>query len=110
MRSERLACGALAVWAQPLWVLHWHHLLEHGTHYVAAADASDAARVAKWYAARPTCAHAVGRAGAALVGRYLTPHATRCYWATLLRGYARKMPSRRLPANSPTIDEYLMQA
>ena len=50
------------------------------------------------------------RAGAALVGRYLTPHATRCYWATLLRGYASKMPSRRLPANSPTIDEYLMQA
>ena len=117
-----LACGALGIWAQPLWVLHWHHLLQGGgiespggaggeaDNYVAAASADGLAHAAAFYRARPHCAHAAAARGAALVRRYLSEQANSCYWATLLRGLATRLP---VAAGAPpaegakTIDEWL---
>lgn len=121
-----LACGALGIWAQPLWVLHWHHLLQGAgqgaggasaaaasdvaDNYVAVSSAGGLAHAAAFYRARPRCAHAAAARGAALVRRYLSEQATSCYWATLLRGLATRLPvaAGSSPAEgAKTIDEWL---
>ena len=161
--GPRLACGAMGMWAQPLWVLHWHHLLIEGQNYVRALDAKGVQRCANYYRSRPECAWPIARHGhevcittllsslttcdpsvyslcaavsasryplfvvapivrqfllcalvlSQLVGKYLNQHATHCYWATLLRGFALRMPvgprTRPLAQGAASIDEYLQR-
>lgn len=111
-----LACGAVGIWAQPLWTLHWHHLLEAGTHYLPVPSAEGVRRCAACLRDRPALAHRIALEGHSLVSKYLNSHATSCYWATLLRGYASRMPAgpsaglRGRSAGVPTIDEYLARS
>jgi hypothetical protein len=106
-----MACGAVAIWAQPLWTLHWHHLLEPGVHFLTASSAEGVASCAAHHRKAPHCALDMARRGHALVSKYLTAHATRCYWATLLRGWAHRMPvgprTQKLAPAVRTIDDFL---
>ena len=51
-----LACSSVALWALPLWTLHWHHLLREGTHFLAVRSPKDLVRKLAWLTARPECA------------------------------------------------------
>ena len=103
-----MACGALTVWVQPIWVLHWYHLLRDREHFVIARSPEDLRHRLAFYRRNPSCAHTIAKRGHEVISQYLSEHGSHCYWATLLRGFASKLPfNGQLHNDAQSIDATL---